>query len=90
VAAFPVILILLIYITGHNQLISQSLNRVVHFKTEFLPPAPFKFVLLNSKLEVEANSDYVLRMQTIGDVVPENAVILLLMEKVIIWKGRSW
>jgi hypothetical protein len=45
-------------------------------------------VLLNSKLE-EANSDYVLRMQTIGDVVPENAVILL-MEKVIIWKGRSW
>jgi hypothetical protein len=88
VAAFPVILILLIYITGHNQLISQSLNRVVHFKTEFLPPAPFKFVLLNSKLEVEANSDYV-RMQTIGDVVPENAVILL-MEKVIIWKGRSW
>jgi hypothetical protein len=27
-------------------------------------------------------------MQTIGDVVPENAVILL-MEKVIIWKGRS-
>jgi hypothetical protein len=83
----PVILILLIYITGHNQLISQSLNRVVHFKTEFLPPAP-SFVLLNSKLEVEANSDYV-RMQTIGDVVPENAVILL-MEKVIIWRGRSF
>jgi hypothetical protein len=27
-------------------------------------------------------------MQTIGDVVPENAVILL-MEKVIIWKGRA-
>jgi hypothetical protein len=40
-----------------------------------LPPAPFKFVLLNGNLQTEQNKDFILRIKTEGKVVPENAII---------------
>jgi hypothetical protein len=54
-----------------------------------MPPAPFKFVVLNS-IYKRQGKDFILRIKTEGKVVPENAMILL-MTKVILWnrlKGR--
>jgi hypothetical protein len=42
-----------------------------------LPPAPFKFVLLNGNLQTEQNKDFILRIKTEGKVVPENAMIFI-------------
>ncbi|MFM2213740.1 MAG: hypothetical protein RL427_1003, partial [Bacteroidota bacterium] len=76
-AIIPILFFLFFVISGKGDILSQSLNRVVHFKQQFLPPAPFEFVLLNANLQTEQNKDFLLRVKTIGNVVPENALIYI-------------
>ena len=38
-AILPLLLLFLFYLSGNSTIISQSFNRVVHFKEQFLPPA---------------------------------------------------
>ena len=56
-ALIPVLLFAVFFVSGNSNIISQSFNRVVHFNSAFLPPAPFKFVVLNSNLQAEQNKD---------------------------------
>jgi len=74
-AIIPILLFAVFYISGNSNIISQSLNRVVHFNATFLPPSPFKFVVLNSNLQTEQNKDFVIKMESVGNVVPENVMI---------------
>lgn len=74
-AIIPILLFAVFYISGNSNIISQSLNRVVHFNAIFLPPAPFKFVVLNQNLQTEQNKDFVVKMESVGNVVPENVMI---------------
>jgi hypothetical protein len=76
-ALVPVFAFSAFYLTGNNQMISQSLNRVVHFNASFLAPAPFEFVVLNANLETEQNKDFILKLKTVGKVVPENVMIFI-------------
>jgi len=76
-ALIPIFLFASFYISGNNSIITQSLNRVVHFNASFLPPAPFEFVLLNSSLQTEQNKDFVVKVKTVGKVIPENAMIFI-------------
>ncbi|OXA72332.1 hypothetical protein B0A67_07250 [Flavobacterium aquidurense] len=74
-AVIPILLFAVFYISGNSNVISQSLNRVVHFNATFLPPAPFKFVVLNQNLQTEQNKDFIIKMESVGKVVPENVMI---------------
>ncbi|MWB93774.1 hypothetical protein GON26_05335 [Flavobacterium sp. GA093] len=74
-ALIPILLFAVFFISGNSTIISQSLNRVVHFNATFLPPAPFKFVVLNQNLQTEQNKDFVIKMESVGKVVPENVMI---------------
>lgn len=76
-AILPLLFVAFFYISGNDEFLSQSLNRVVNYKQQFLPPAPFKFVILNDRLQTEQNQDFVLRMKTEGNVVPENAMVFI-------------
>ncbi|PRZ26236.1 DUF4175 family protein [Flavobacterium granuli] len=76
-AIIPVLFFMVFYFSGNNAIISQSLNRVIHFNTAFIPPAPFEFVVLNSNLLTEQNKDFVLKIKTVGKVVPDNAMIFI-------------
>lgn len=76
-ALVPVLFFSAFYFTGNNEIISQSLNRVVHYNASFLAPAPFEFVVLNTNLQTEQNKDFVLKLKTVGKVVPENAMIFI-------------
>ncbi|MFA9192442.1 DUF4175 family protein [Flavobacterium sp. FZUC8N2.13] len=76
-AIIPVFLFASFYFSGNKGIITQSLNRIVHFNATFLPPAPFEFVLLNSSLQTEQNKDFILKFKTVGKVVPENAMIFI-------------
>ncbi|WP_040473639.1 glutamyl-tRNA synthetase [Flavobacterium frigoris] len=77
VALAPILFFSVFYLTGNNEMISQSLNRVVHFNSSFLAPAPFDFVILNNNLKTEQNKDFVLKLKTVGKVVPENVMIFI-------------
>ncbi|WP_235892961.1 DUF4175 family protein [Flavobacterium franklandianum] len=76
-AILPILLFAFFYVSGNSKIISQSLNRVVHFQEQFLPPAPFEFVILNSNLQTEQNKDFIIRIKTVGKIVPENAMIFI-------------
>jgi hypothetical protein len=76
-ALIPIFLFASFYLSGNNSIITQSLNRVVHFNVSFLPPAPFEFVLLNSNLQTEQNKDFVVKVKSKGKVIPENAMIFI-------------
>ena len=76
-AILPILFLLFFFLSGNSRIISQSLNRVVHFNASFIPPAPFKFVVLNNNLSTELGKDFVLRIKSEGSIVPENAMIVI-------------
>ncbi len=76
-AIIPILFFAFFYVSGNSKILSQSLNRVVHFQDQFLPPAPFQFVVLNSNLQTEQNKDFIIRIKTEGKIVPENAMIFI-------------
>ncbi len=76
-AIIPILFFAFFYISGNSKMISQSLNRVVNFKQQFLPPAPFQFVVLNNKLQTEQGNDFILQVKSDGKIVPENAMIYI-------------
>lgn len=73
----PILIFLLLFATGNSFIINDGFNRVVHFKQQFLPPAPFEFQIVNRSLTTKQNQDFELIVRTKGKVVPENVSILL-------------
>ncbi len=49
----------------------------MHFRQQFLPPAPFQFIVLNKDLETEQNKDFIIRVKTEGKIIPEKAMIFI-------------
>ena len=76
-ALIPILLIIMFYLSGNSTMISQSLNRVVHFNSVFFPPAPFKFVLLNTTLETEQGKDFIIQLKSEGNIIPEQIMIYI-------------
>lgn len=74
-AIVPILLLILFFVTGNSEIISNSFTRVVNYETKFAPPAPFEFVVLNKSLTAQQNSDFVLQVKTQGKVMPENIAI---------------
>ena len=74
-AAVPLLLLFIFMISGNSGIITQSFSRVVHYQREFTPPAPFSFQLVTQKLTSEQGKDFLLQLKTVGNVIPENAVI---------------
>jgi len=87
-ALLPILFFAFFYISGNSSMISQSLNRVVHFKEQFMPPAPFEFVVLNNPLQTEQNKDFTLVVHTKGKVIPENVMIFIDDESYFMEAGK--
>jgi len=77
IALIPLVFLLPFFISGNSGIISQSLNRVIHYKASFIKPAPFNLVILNPNLVVQQNSDFVLKVKAIGTVLPENILLFI-------------
>jgi hypothetical protein len=76
-AILPILFLSFFFLSGNSRIISQSLNRVVHFNVIFAPPAPFKFTVVNPSLVTEQGKDFVLHIKSVGSVVPENVLIFI-------------
>ncbi|MGO3810603.1 hypothetical protein [Mesonia sp.] len=74
-AIIPLAIFLAIYISGNEQLFSDSYARVVNYEREYEPPAAFAFQLDESKLQVKENEQVSLKITTQGKVIPETAKI---------------
>ena len=74
-AAIPIAILLLSFATGKINWFSDSYERVVNYQTAYEPPAPFQFFVVNESLQAIENKDFNLKVNTVGDVIPENAQI---------------
>lgn len=54
---------------------SDSTRRIVQYNEDFVPQAPFSFVLDESALRAVQNEDYTLSLRTEGEVVPSEVYI---------------
>lgn len=68
--AAPAILILVLFVST-PQLFSESNKRIVNFNTEFVPEAPFDFLLQNETLLAFKNEDFPVTMLLEGDALPD-------------------
>jgi hypothetical protein len=74
-AIIPILVWLLIYITGNISVFNESLTRVVHYNTAYSPPAPFSFNVTNKSLNVIEGEAFALKLETIGNVIPADVKI---------------
>ena len=59
-----------IFISNKNVFI-ESTNRLVHFNTTFVKPAPFTFKLENTELQVKKGDSYLIKVLVEGAEIPE-------------------
>ncbi len=79
-ALIPLIIWLLVFVTGNISIFTESYSRVVNYNKAYLPPAPFSFSVLNESLLVVEGEPFMLQVETIGSIVPENVKINFLKE----------
>jgi len=74
-AILPVLIFLITLLSGNNNLLTESLDRVIHHRTAYAPPAPFYFRLTNKSLQVIQGSDITVHIETLGSVLPAEVKI---------------
>lgn len=72
----PVFAIIILLFAAPN-IISKGTNRLVKHTTYFEEEAPFKFNILNKKLETTQQKDFTLDVKLTGNQIPENIFILI-------------
>ena len=73
--AIPFIIWLFTFVSGNNSIFKDSLQRVVHYKTAYEPPAPFAFRVINKDLNTIEGKPFEVQIETIGELIPENVKI---------------
>lgn len=74
--ALPFIATLLTIIFNHS-IITSSTERIVHFRQEYAPQAPFTFEVLNPTLTAFYNEDFTLSIKLSGSAIPDKLYILM-------------
>ena len=73
--ALPPLAVLLVMLLAAPSLITGPTKRLIAHGTEFLPEAPFRFVVLNEALQVPESEDLELRVELQGRVIPQQVEI---------------
>ena len=71
----PIFIWLISFLSGANGALNKSLERVVNYKTAFLPPAPFSFTILTNSLKVIQGNDLKVEVKTTGSLIPDEVKI---------------
>jgi flagellar biosynthesis GTPase FlhF len=74
---FPLAIILLVFITGNKNILTDSSKRLLQYSEEFEPDAPFRFQILNDSLESHSSKDFILKFNLEGESIPEDVSIEL-------------
>lgn len=72
--AIPIMIWLVTFLTNKS-LFNDSLNRVVNYQTEYIPPAPFSFLIDETQLTSIEGKPFTINVKTIGNTIPENVKI---------------
>ncbi len=75
-ALIPIFIWFLSFISGTNVALTKSLERVVNYKTTYLPPAPFSFLLISKNLQVVQGNDVTVTFKVVGSLLPDEVKIV--------------
>mgnify|MGYP006099659049 FL=1 len=70
-AFIPLLILFVFYGLGKQYIFTDSLKRVVNYKANYSPPAPFEFIVANPSLSTLENTSFTLKVKTKGSIVPE-------------------
>ncbi len=73
-ATIPVLFFIFILFASPS-LITDSTNRILHYRTIFEKPNPFNFEIRNEKLEAVQQEDFELKIKISGEKIPDKAFI---------------
>jgi len=76
-AGIPLLVMLLIWLSGRGVDFYKSYERVVRYDMAFEPPAPFHFQLLTSDLRQREDKPFVLKLATFGEEQPGQVKLVL-------------
>ncbi len=79
--AIPVVIMVFVALIV-PQLITESTGRIVKFQTEFIPEAPFKFIIENKELTAFRNEDFLLEVNSEGSALPQQAFAVIKGRKI--------
>ena len=88
---FPFVAVALLGILS-PQTITEPTRRIVQFNKEFVPEAPFSFVIQNENLLAFKNEDFILNLELNGNEIPENVYLINDERKIKLAKtgGRTY
>ena len=66
-----------LYIADSEEILTESSTRIINYNTEYIPPVPFKFNILNEKMDCIQHQDYKLNVQLVGNEIPTDAYLEL-------------
>ncbi len=87
--AIPLLLVVLIWISGNLSDFFGSYTRVVNYDTAYEPPAPFHFKLLNTDLDVLDSETIIVQVVTDGEVNPEMVYIDIKGKKLLLQESNG-
>ena len=76
-AFIPVLIFGGLLLAGSDEIITESSARILDYKTDYIPPAPFQFTITNKRLECVQHQDYKITLNLQGEEIPTEAFIEL-------------
>lgn len=73
--ALPPLVVLLLLLLVSPQVVTAPSRRIVNYTSDFERPAPFRFVVLNERLEAQQGADFELRVTTEGEAQPAEVTL---------------
>ncbi|MCH8317213.1 MAG: ATPase [Bacteroidetes bacterium] len=73
---FIPVLIIFIVLLFNRQIFTKSTARIIHYNKDYLPKAPFQFIISNNELTAFKNEDFEIKLNIGGNYVPENVYLI--------------
>jgi hypothetical protein len=73
----PAVVVLSLYLSGRETILTESTARIIDYQTEYIPPNPFQITVLNEVLECIQHQDFLFRIQFTGEAIPVDAFLEL-------------
>ena len=73
-ALVPIIILCLLFLSGNKEVVIDSSSRIISYKSDFLPKAPFNFVIDNERYKPQKGQT-LSKMHCEGNEIPKTAHI---------------
>jgi hypothetical protein len=84
----PVIIISLLFLFKPD-IITASTERITNYSTDYIPKAPFNFIVHNQEFRAFRNEDFTISLSLQGEAVPQNAYISIDGRKLKMLSGEN-